>query len=81
MAMEQAAAPEKAPSGWATLGRFLPYLWPAGEPRLRARVVMAVALVIDALLVLAGRLLMPWAPRRTSRPPIERMALRGGGRA
>jgi osmoprotectant transport system permease protein len=36
--------------------------------------VMAVALVIDALLVLAGRLLMPWASRRTVRPPIERAA-------
>ena len=43
--------------------------------------VMVVALVIDALLVLAGRLLMPWAPRRTVRPAMERIALRGGGRA
>jgi osmoprotectant transport system permease protein len=43
--------------------------------------VMVVALVIDALLVLAGRVLMPWAPRRTVRPALERMALRGGGRA
>lgn len=38
--------------------------------------VMAIALIIDALLVLAGRVLMPWAPRRRSRPRIERMALR-----
>lgn len=44
--------------------------------------VMVIALVIDALLVLAGRLLMPWAPRRSMRPRMERMALRvaaGGG--
>lgn len=44
--------------------------------------VMAIALVIDALLVLAGRLLMPWAPRRSARPSIERIPPRvaaGGG--
>ncbi len=43
---------------------------------------MAIALIIDALLVLAGRWLMPWAPRRTTRPPIERVppaAVAGGG--
>lgn len=43
--------------------------------------VMAVALVIDALLMLAGRLLMPWVPRRTSRSRVEREALRVGGAA
>jgi osmoprotectant transport system permease protein len=43
--------------------------------------VMAVALVIDGLLMLAGRLLMPWVPRRTSRARIEREALRVGGAA
>ena len=40
--------------------------------------VMLIALVIDGLLVLAGRLLMPWA-RRTTRPRLERMAWRAGG--
>ncbi|MCS0499225.1 ABC transporter permease [Protaetiibacter mangrovi] len=39
--------------------------------------VMLVALVIDALLVLAGRLLMPWAPRRTA-GRRRRLALRLG---
>ena len=34
--------------GWRPLRRFLPYLWPAGEPRLKARVVIAVALVLLA---------------------------------
>lgn len=37
--------------------------------------VMAIALIVDALLVLAGRLLMPWA-RRVERPRIERMVVR-----
>ena len=43
-------------------------------PEILAGVVatMVIALVIDALLVLAGRWLMPWAPRRAVRPPIER---------
>jgi osmoprotectant transport system permease protein len=43
--------------------------------------VMAVALVIDGLLILAGRLLMPWVPRRGSRSRVEREALRVGGAA
>jgi osmoprotectant transport system permease protein len=34
--------------------------------------VVVVALVIDALLVLAGRLLMPWVPRRMRRARFER---------
>jgi ABC-type transport system involved in Fe-S cluster assembly fused permease/ATPase subunit len=36
------------PAGWASLRRFLPYLWPKGEPGLRARVVLAVVLVFIA---------------------------------
>lgn len=46
--------------------------------------VMLIALVLDALLVLAGRLLMPWSRRRTVRPPIERVppaAVAGAGAA
>jgi osmoprotectant transport system permease protein len=38
--------------------------------------VMVLALIVDYLLVLAGRALMPWAPRRTVRPKHERTALR-----
>ena len=34
--------------GWATLRRFLPYLWPAGRPDLRARIVGAMVLVLLA---------------------------------
>jgi ATP-binding cassette subfamily B protein len=44
--------------GFATLRRFLPYLWPAGEPALKARVVMALLLVLAAK---ATILLMPFA--------------------
>lgn len=34
--------------------------------------VVVIALVIDGLLVLGGRALMPWAPRRTVRPGFGR---------
>jgi ATP-binding cassette subfamily B protein len=44
--------------GFAALRRFLPYLWPAGEPMLRARVIIALLLV---LLSKAVTLLMPFA--------------------
>lgn len=35
--------------------------------------VMIIALLVDFLLVLLGRALMPWAPRRTVRPKLERL--------
>ncbi len=44
--------------GWATLRRFLPYLWPKGEPALRARVAIAMLLVLGSKIVV---LLMPFA--------------------
>jgi ATP-binding cassette subfamily B protein len=44
--------------GFKTLRRFLPYLWPVGEPAMRARVVIALSLV---LLAKATVLLMPFA--------------------
>ena len=34
--------------GWATLRRFLPYLWPKGEPSLRTRVVIAMMMVLGS---------------------------------
>jgi ATP-binding cassette subfamily B protein len=37
-----------AGGGWRTLRRFLPYLWPRQAPALRARVVIAVVLVLAA---------------------------------
>ncbi|MES2496149.1 MAG: ABC transporter ATP-binding protein/permease [Pseudomonadota bacterium] len=59
-----AANPEQ---GWATLRRFLPYLWPKGEPGLRARVVIAMVLVLAAKVAV---LLMPFAYKAA----IDRMA-------
>ncbi len=55
------------PPIWATLRRFLPYLWPADAPALRRRVVIAMALV---LLAKATGLLMPFAYKAA----IDRMA-------
>jgi ATP-binding cassette, subfamily B, heavy metal transporter len=57
---------EKNP-GWAALRRFLPYLWPAGAPGLRARVVFAVILVFAAK---AATLTMPFAYKAV----IDRMS-------
>ncbi|HEX8239441.1 MAG TPA: ABC transporter ATP-binding protein/permease [Allosphingosinicella sp.] len=37
-----------ARAGWSAMRRFLPYLWPEGEPRLKARVVVAFLLVLLA---------------------------------
>ena len=54
-------------AGWATLRRFLPYLWPAGEPALRARVVLAVLLVLAAK---GATLTMPFVYKAA----IDRMA-------
>jgi ATP-binding cassette subfamily B protein len=57
--MATSAAPQPKPKGgFAALWRFLPMLWPKGESELRARVIVAV------LLVLAGKaviLLGPYA--------------------
>ena len=39
-------ANDAAPAGFATLRRFLPYLWPADNRALRARVVAALLLVV-----------------------------------
>ena len=53
-----ASNPEQASAGWRTLTRFIPHLWEPGQTRLKARVVIAV------LLVLAGKaitLAMPFA--------------------
>src|SRR3546814_4397241 len=36
---------------WPTLRRFLPYLWPAGEPHLKLRIVAAMLLVLASKLV------------------------------
>ncbi|MCP5398263.1 MAG: ABC transporter ATP-binding protein/permease [Sphingobium sp.] len=46
------------PSLWATLRRFLHYLWPSDAPALRMRVVLALSLVLIAK---ATILIMPFA--------------------
>jgi len=52
--------------GWATLKRFLPYLWPRGQAGLRARIVLALALVVVSKLI---QLSMAWVYGRA----IDRM--------
>ncbi|TFI59409.1 ABC transporter ATP-binding protein/permease [Sphingomonas parva] len=54
-------------AGWSALRRFLPYLWPAGEPALRARVLIAVLLVFVAK---GATLIMPFAYKAA----IDRMS-------
>ena len=48
MAPDETSDPTRQELGWAALRRFLPYLWPAGERELKARVVIAMALVLVA---------------------------------
>jgi ATP-binding cassette subfamily B protein len=50
---------EKAEPGFAALRRFLPYLWPKGETRLKARVVVSLLLVLCSILITT--LVMPLA--------------------
>ena len=64
----------KPGASWATLRRFLPYLWPAGEPGLRARVVVAVLLVFIAK---GATLIMPFAYKAA----IDRMSGGAGAAA
>jgi ABC-type transport system involved in Fe-S cluster assembly fused permease/ATPase subunit len=60
--------PDTTPrAGWKALRRFLPYLWPADAPALRARVVLAVLLVFAAK---AATLVMPFAYKSA----IDRMS-------
>src|SRR5262245_5518191 len=35
-------------SDWATARRLLPYLWPRGAPQLRARMALALGLIVAA---------------------------------
>jgi ABC-type transport system involved in Fe-S cluster assembly fused permease/ATPase subunit len=44
---------------WSSLRRFLPYLWPAGERALKARVVVSLALVLLSIAITT--LVMPLA--------------------
>jgi ATP-binding cassette subfamily B protein len=48
----------RSEAGWGTMRRFLPYLWPAGQPALKARVLIALVLVFIAK---GASLIMPFA--------------------
>ncbi|MDF7777546.1 ABC transporter ATP-binding protein/permease [Sphingomonas sp. AOB5] len=54
---------------WATMRRFLPYLWPADAPALRARIVIAM------LLVVASKLVQVYGAPFALQGAIDRMAL------
>ena len=41
----------KAEVGFASLRRLLPYLWPKGEPGLKARIVVSLLFVLASKLV------------------------------
>ena len=49
--------PNARHDGWSTLRRFLPYLWPKDDPALRARIVVAVMLIV---LSTASQLILPY---------------------
>jgi ATP-binding cassette subfamily B protein len=51
-----------------TLRRFLPYLWPAGEPTLRARIVLAMGFV------LLSKLVQVFGAAYTLKYAVDRMA-------
>jgi len=49
-------------SGWRTIRRVMPYLWPAGDSGVKWRVVLAMALLFVAKLIAVGTpLLYKWA--------------------
>jgi ATP-binding cassette subfamily B protein len=56
--------------GWATLRRFLPYLWPSDQPALRLRIVGACALILAAKVT---TLALPYAYKRA----VDAMTLPG----
>jgi len=61
-------APRSDQPLWPTLRRFLPYLWPAHAPRLRARIVGAMVLVV------LGKLTQVFGAAYTLKYAVDRMA-------
>ena len=47
-------ASETSASGWATIRRVAPYMWPEGENGIKARVVIAMAMLLLAKLIAVG---------------------------
>ena len=73
-----ARPPERTPGssaepGFATLKRFLPYLWPAGAAELKARIVVAM------LFVLGSKLLQVFVVAYALKVAVDTMA--GGDRS
>jgi ATP-binding cassette subfamily B protein len=68
MPPEVTSDPSQKDPGWSALRRFLPYLWPAGEAGLKARVISALVLVLIAK---GATLIMPFAYKAV----IDRMGL------
>ncbi|MEO6151905.1 MAG: ABC transporter ATP-binding protein/permease [Croceibacterium sp.] len=66
------AAPD--PAGWASIRRFLPYLWPRDRPDLRWRIAGATVFVVLAKIVV---LALPFAYAGA----VDAMAQKPGGRA
>jgi ABC-type transport system involved in Fe-S cluster assembly fused permease/ATPase subunit len=48
--LESDAEEERQP-GWSSLRRFIPYLWPAGEAALKARVLVSLGLVLLSIAI------------------------------
>jgi ATP-binding cassette subfamily B protein len=69
-----AAARARDMERWSTLRRFLPYLWPKDNPKLRTRIVMAMLLVLAAKGV---TLALPFAYKGA----VDAMSAAGAGTA
>ena len=46
-----ADAPPRRHSGWTTVRRVMPYLWPPDEPWVRRRVVIALVVLVASRLI------------------------------
>jgi ATP-binding cassette, subfamily B, heavy metal transporter len=62
--------PDARHDGWNTLRRFLPYLWPADNPGLRRRIIVATLLIVVAK---ATTLVLPFFYKRA----VDAMTLDG----
>ena len=63
--------PEEAASGWQTISRVLPYLWPQGQAWVKIRVVAALLLLLTAKVISVGT---PWLYKAA----VDGLASEGG---
>jgi ATP-binding cassette subfamily B protein len=68
--VEEQRAKQADPADWATVRRFLPYLWPAGRPDLRRRIIGSALFVVLAKIVV---LTLPFAYAKA----VDTMASKG----